>query len=205
MASAAKNSTPWTGRSRSTPGSRDRPGMKKPLAQGSPPLALETPPFWRYPMTTRSTALCSSERISFKGSPLTPERSATNSDLGSRVHSIPRSSRRQGAQPESSSSSPSSASAAVTLAREAQMPRFLNRSTSSAIVQRRDYPPERQAMTASLKSMLGAWISRRSSRGWPASLGDSPTKVRKVPQDSGQLPGRKGFSAILELPRRDLV
>ena len=36
-------------------------------------------------------------------------------------------------------------------------------------------------------------------------VGASPTKVRKVPQDSCQLPGRKGFSAILELPRRDLV
>ena len=33
----------------------------------------------------------------------------------------------------------------------------------------------------------------------------SRTKVRKVPQDSCQLPGRKGFSAIPELPRRDLV
>jgi TIR domain-containing protein len=33
----------------------------------------------------------------------------------------------------------------------------------------------------------------------------SPTKVRKVPQDSCQLPGRKGFSAIPELPKRDLV
>jgi len=32
----------------------------------------------------------------------------------------------------------------------------------------------------------------------------SPTKVRKVPQDSCQLPGRKGFSAIPELPRPDL-
>ena len=35
--------------------------------------------------------------------------------------------------------------------------------------------------------------------------GVSPTKVRKVPEDSCQLPGRKGFSAIPELPRRDLV
>ena len=35
--------------------------------------------------------------------------------------------------------------------------------------------------------------------------GVSPTKVRKVPQDSCQLPGRKGFAAIPELPRRDLV
>jgi transposase-like protein len=35
--------------------------------------------------------------------------------------------------------------------------------------------------------------------------GVCPTKVRKVPQDSCQLPGRKGFSAIPELPRRDLV
>src|SRR5580692_4658139 len=66
----------------------------------SPTLDLETPPFWRYPMTTRSTALCSSERIfgSFKGSRLTPERRATSSDLGSRIHSVPRSSRRQGAR-----------------------------------------------------------------------------------------------------------
>jgi hypothetical protein len=38
-----------------------------------------------------------------------------------------------------------------------------------------------------------------------ANLEVSPTKVRKVPQDSCQLPGRKGFSAIPELPRRDLV
>ena len=36
-------------------------------------------------------------------------------------------------------------------------------------------------------------------------VGVSPTKVRKVPQDSCQLPGRKGFSAIPELPRRDLI
>ena len=36
-------------------------------------------------------------------------------------------------------------------------------------------------------------------------IGVSPTKVRKVPQDSCQLPERKGFSAIPELPRRDLV
>ena len=36
-------------------------------------------------------------------------------------------------------------------------------------------------------------------------IGVSPTKVRKVPQDSCQLPGRKGFSAIPEFPRRDLV
>jgi hypothetical protein len=37
------------------------------------------------------------------------------------------------------------------------------------------------------------------------TYGVSPIKVRKVPQDSCQLPGRKGFSAIPELPRRDLV
>ena len=98
-------------------------------------------------MTTRSTALCSSESIyaSFKGSPLTPERKSKSSDLGARIHSVPRSSRRHGAQPESSSSSPSSASAAVTLAREAQTPRFLNRSTSSKTVQRRDSLPDKQA------------------------------------------------------------
>jgi hypothetical protein len=36
----------------------------------------------------------------------------------------------------------------------------------------------------------------------PGQRGVSPTKVRKVPQDSCQLPGRKGFSAIPEL---DLV
>jgi putative transposase len=35
-------------------------------------------------------------------------------------------------------------------------------------------------------------------------MGVSPTKVRKVPQDFCQQSGRKGFSAIPELPRRDL-
>src|SRR5271154_6694922 len=51
-------------------------------------------------MTTRSTALCSSERIfaSFKGSRLPPERSSKSSDLGARIHSVPRSSRRHGAR-----------------------------------------------------------------------------------------------------------
>src|ERR1700686_2078699 len=118
-------------------------------------------------MTTRSTAFCSSERIfaSFKGSRLTPESSSKSSDLGARIHSVPRSSRRHGAQPESSSSSPSSASAAVTLAREAQTPMFLNRSTSSKTVQRRDSPPDRQAMTASLKSTLRTWISTEFFQG----------------------------------------
>src|ERR1700722_6191485 len=91
---------------------------------------------------------------SFRGSRLTPERSSKSSDLGARIHSVPRSSRRHGAQLESSSSTPSSASAAVTLARVAQTPRFLNRSTNSPTVQQRDSPPERQAMTASLKSTL---------------------------------------------------
>ena len=38
-----------------------------------------------------------------------------------------------------------------------------------------------------------------------AHNGVSPTKVRKVPQDFGQPPGRKGFSAIPELPSRDQV
>src|SRR5271154_1615715 len=112
----------------------------------SPTLDLETPPFWRYPITTRRTALCSSERIfaSFRGSRLTPERSSKSSDLGARIHSVPRSCRRQGAQLESSSSSASSASAAVTLARVAQTPRFLNRSTNSPTVQQRDSPPEQR-------------------------------------------------------------
>jgi hypothetical protein len=45
MASAAKNSIPWAGRSRSTPGSRDCPGMKKPPARVSPP-----PFFWTLPL-----------------------------------------------------------------------------------------------------------------------------------------------------------
>src|SRR5258705_435585 len=51
-------------------------------------------------MTTRSTALCSSERIfaSFRGSRLTPERSSKSSDLGAKIHSVPRSSRRHGAR-----------------------------------------------------------------------------------------------------------
>jgi hypothetical protein len=35
--------------------------------------------------------------------------------------------------------------------------------------------------------------------------GVSPTKVRKVPQDFCQQSGAQGFSAIPELPRRDLV
>jgi hypothetical protein len=42
MASAAKNSTPWTGRSRSIPGSRDHPGLKKRPNRVYPPLF-----FWR--------------------------------------------------------------------------------------------------------------------------------------------------------------
>jgi hypothetical protein len=64
----------------------------------------------------------------FKGKPShagKQQTSSKSSDLGSRIHSVPRSSRRHGAQPEISSSSPSSASAAVTLAREAQTPRLL--------------------------------------------------------------------------------
>jgi hypothetical protein len=36
-------------------------------------------------------------------------------------------------------------------------------------------------------------------------IGVSPTKVRKVPQDFWQLPERKGFAAILERPRLELV
>jgi hypothetical protein len=51
------------------------------------------------------------------------------------------------------------------------------------------------------KLCQGASVKMRSA----AKEGVSPTKVRKVPQDSCQLPGRKGFSAIPELPRRDLV
>jgi hypothetical protein len=124
---------------------------------------LETPPLWRNPMTTRSTALCSSERIfvPFKGSRLTPERSATSSDLGSRIHSVPRSSGRHGAQTESSSSSASSASAAVTLAREAQTPRFLNRSTNSKTVQRRDSPPTEASHDGLPQSPNGFEANRR--------------------------------------------
>jgi hypothetical protein len=111
-------------------------------------------------MTTRSTALCSSERIlaSLRGSRLTPERSSKSSDLGARIHSVPRSSRRHGAQLESSSSTPSSASAAVTLARVAQRPRFLNRSTNSAIVQ------QREALTQFWCSVYGSLNSGSGSR-----------------------------------------
>src|SRR5271170_6715890 len=89
----------------------------------SPTLDLETPALWRYPMTTRSTALCSSERIfaSFRGSRLTPERSSKSSDLGARIHSVPRLSRRHGAQLENSSSSASSASAAGARGANAQI------------------------------------------------------------------------------------
>ena len=106
----------------------------------------------------------------FKGNRLTPERSAKSSDLGARIHSVPCSSRRHGAQPESSSSSPSSASAAVTLAHEAQMPRFLTRSSNSPPSNSGTLPRDRQAMTASLRSTLRAWVSRRSSRDRPAFL-----------------------------------
>ena len=51
------------------------------------------------------------------------------------------------------------------------------------------------------------WAKANVPRGavFTLPIGVSPTKVRKVPQDSCQLPGRKGFSAIPELPRRDLV
>jgi (S)-2-hydroxyglutarate dehydrogenase len=38
-----------------------------------------------------------------------------------------------------------------------------------------------------------------------ATKGLAQQKVRKVPQDSCQLLGRKGFAAIPGLPRRDLV
>jgi hypothetical protein len=43
----------------------------------------------------------------------------------------------------------------------------------------------------------------RHSKNQALPMAVSPTKVRKVPQDFCQLPGRKGFSAIPELPRRD--
>ena len=88
MASDAKNSTPWTGRSRSTPGSKDRPGRKRPPARESPPPLTWRPLlFGGTRVTTRSTALCSSERIlaSFRGSRLTPERSSKSSDLSYRA------------------------------------------------------------------------------------------------------------------------
>src|SRR5271165_5626128 len=55
------------------------------------------------------------------------------------------------------------------------------------------------------------WAALGKTRGWrparPTTTwnGLAQQKVRKVPQKSCQLPGRKGFSAIPELPRRDLV
>jgi hypothetical protein len=103
MASDAKNSTPWTGRSRSSQSSRDRPRWKRPPAPVSPPPLTWRPfLFGGTRVTTRSTTLCSSERIfaSFRGSRLTPESSSKSSDLGVRIHSVPRSSRRHGAQAE---------------------------------------------------------------------------------------------------------
>ena len=57
-----------------------------------------------------------------------------------------------------------------------------------------------------LLSELGDVINGgRDGPGLQLRRGVSPTKVRKVPQDSCQLPERKGFSAIPELPGRDLV
>ena len=46
--------------------------------------------------------------------------------------------------------------------------------------------------------------SAERKRHFDFPVGVSPTKVRKVPQDFCQQSGRKGFSAIPELPRRDL-
>jgi len=74
--------------------------------------------------------------------------------------------------------------------------------------------PGTPAYCRDLKPLLsGARSPKPTGAGSPntapnrrlAPGGVSPTKVRKVPQDSCQLPGRKGFSAIPELPRRDLV
>jgi hypothetical protein len=64
-----------------------------------------------------------------------------------------------------------------------------------------DFPSKLRRFVAGLRSpayRVGFLSTQRR-------LGVSPTKVRKVPQDSCQLPGRKGFSASPELPRRDLV
>jgi hypothetical protein len=61
----------------------------------------------------------------------------------------------------------------------------------------------RRSFSAMLRqiSLVPARASRCSEKTrLRAVLGVSPTKVRKVPQDSCQLPGRKGFSAIPELP-----
>ena len=102
IASTAKNLTPWMGRNRSTSGSRDRPELKEVSSSSiSRALILETLPFRRYPMTTKSTALYSSERIfaTFKGSRLTSAREAMSSDLGSNI--LPCSSRRPDAKTES--------------------------------------------------------------------------------------------------------
>jgi hypothetical protein len=127
-----------------------------------PTLVLETPPFWRYPMTTRSTALCSSERslASLRGSRLTPERNSKSSDLGARIHSVPRSSRRHGARAREFKlecqfgerrrhAGAGGANAQIFK----PFDQFQNRPTAGLS------PPEGQAMTASLKSTLRAWIS----------------------------------------------
>jgi transcriptional regulator with XRE-family HTH domain len=63
----------------------------------------------------------------------------------------------------------------------------------------------RAHVALALAEFLQRQPKRRRGKRSTGQGGVSPTKVRKVPQDSGQLPGRKGVSAILELPRRDLV
>jgi hypothetical protein len=62
------------------------------------------------PITTKRTALCSCESFSDSGTGnfLTPQSSARTSDLGARIHSVPNSRSRQGAQGQSSSSTSSS-------------------------------------------------------------------------------------------------
>ena len=61
------------------------------------------------PITTKRTALCSCESFSDSGTGnfLTPQSSARTSDLGARIHSVPNSRSRQGAQGQSSSSTSS--------------------------------------------------------------------------------------------------
>lgn len=140
-------------------------------------------------MTTSKTALWPWESSALCGNFLAAKSSSRSCDLGTRIHSVPRSIRRHGLQGARSSSNSSSASAAVTLARDVEMPRFLNRSTSSEIVQRRDSAPARQAMTAALNSTLSASFSMACSKGsWAAGSGWRASDIRSVLTPWGKKP-----------------
>jgi hypothetical protein len=81
-------------------------------------------------------------------------------------------------------------------------------STVSLCIKKQTYPGTRSHRIDDAVSPLHEELPKiRGSDNCVGSQdpGVSPTKVRKVPQDFAQLPGRKGFSATSKLPRRNLV